>query len=442
MKMNKYNLLAMAVSTALLSGAALAENGVADNWTLNGYGHLMYNVGESQSLSSTYEHRRDYRAAGPAFSGNPNQVEFTATKADKYDGGIWANYVLKTEYGNNEGGNGEVYYYSSGGNEGYDQTGALEFKEAYIELGNFAFLPSEFSMWTGRRYVNRAAGIITKEYWKQSSGIGAGVAYKNMGFNLVSADAGDGREGKINNDHTDGHSTMTSAEAYIYGVEFLGGRFDFDVKAMFRTNMDDDGASKAADQGLGLAITYNRDFYGFDGWSTTAMTYGQGIAGTKGVNFGNWSGGWNEDDQSIFATTYGVLNLTENIQIGHEFVYWNLENTDGDQVWGQDDVTRIFYGITPSFKVNQNFRLETTLTYAIESLADGSAWGRVEDKATFFTATIAPVFTVNSDYWGRPQIKPYVTYMTSNEDTYAWSEGTDSAGSAETRIGVEGEIWF
>jgi len=440
MKMNKYNLLAVAVSTALFSGGALAENSVTDNWTLNGYGHLMYNVGESQNKASNYEHRRDYRAAGPAFSANPNQVEFTATKADKFDGGMWANYVIKTEYGNNEGGDGEVFYYSSGGNEGHNQTGELEFKEAYIELGNLSFLPSQFSMWTGRRYVNRALGIITIEYWKQSSGVGGGVKYKNMGFNVVSADPGDGIDGKTSEVVGKDHTTMTSVEAYLYSVKFLGGSFDFDAKYLLRANMDD--AGKAADKGLGLGITYKRDFYGFDGWSTTAVTYGKGIAATKGLNFGNWNGDWNEEDQSIFATTYGVLNLTDNIQVGHELVYWNLENQDNDKIWGQDEVTRIFYGIRPSFKVNENFRLETTLTYAIEDLASGAGWGRVEDKATFFTATIAPVFTVNSDYWGRPQIKPYVTYMTSNEDTYTWNSTDDAKGDDEVRFGVEGEIWF
>ena len=432
----KLKMLTAAVATALLSSAATA--GVADNWTVNGYGHMMYNVGESMDNEATYEHRRDYRAAGPAFSGNPNQVEFTVTKADKYDSGIWANYVLKTEYGNNEGGDGKVFYYSSGGNEGHGQTGALEFKEAYIELGNLSFLPSQLSMWTGRRFVNRAAGIITKEYWKQSSGVGAGVQYKNMGFNVVSADPGSNDKA----DHSEGawkseHTTMTSVEAYLYGVQFLDGKFDFDAKFFTRANMPTDGT----DDGFGLGITYNRDFYGFDGWSTTAVTYGEGIGAMKGLNFGNWSKEFSEEVESLFITSYGVLNLTDNIQIGHEFVYWDL---NGDSVFGAgEDVTRIFYGITPSFKINENFRLETILTYAVEDLGEaGYFGGRVEDAATFFTATIAPVFTVNSDYWGRPQIKPYVTYMTSNEDTYSWNHTPESKGDDETRFGVEGEIWF
>ncbi|WP_277873466.1 carbohydrate porin [Vibrio furnissii] len=206
---------------------------------------------------------------------------------------------------------------------------------------------------------------------------------------------------------------------------------------MSRKNVDEDNTAK---DGYGLAVTYSRDYYGLDGWTTTALTYGSGIASTKGVNFGQWNGGWDKDDESIFLTSYGVLNVTDNLQIGTELVYWKLYNDTKDQVWvSEDGVDRFFFGATPSYKFNENFRLETTLTYAVESLGNGSDWGREKADTSFYTATIAPVFTVNADYFGRPQIKPYVTYMKSSEDNYGWSN--DAKGD-ETRFGVEAEIWF
>jgi len=276
--MKNLNRVAIAVSAALLSSAAFANPSVTDNWTVNGYGHFKYDVGESLDLQSTYEHRRDYRAAGAAFSGNPNQVEFTLKKADTYENGAYANYVIKTEYGNNEGSNGTVFYGSSGGNEGHLETGQLEFKEAYVELGNLSFFPEDMSIWTGRRFLNRQAGIITKEFWKQSSGVGGGVQYKSAGLAVVSADTGDGsangtnnRNGNVNADGT--HTTLTSVDAYYYGVEALGGKFDFDAKFMTRANTDELSADAATD-GLGLAITYSLAFYGFDCWTTTGVSCG------------------------------------------------------------------------------------------------------------------------------------------------------------------------
>ncbi|MBE4618135.1 carbohydrate porin [Vibrio navarrensis] len=435
--MRKVSVIAAAVVASLAAGSSFAEDKVNQGWQINGYGHLLYNAGQSLALNESYEHRRDYRAAGASFSGNPNQVEFTVTRGDNYDNGAWSKYVLKTEYGNNEG-SGRGFYTSSSGSEGFGESGQLEFKEAYVELGDLSYFPEGLSIWAGKRFLNRQAGIITKEFWKQSSGVGGGIQYKDMGIAVVSADAGDSYNSKLGNVDANGSSTtLTSVDLYYYGVEALSGRFDFDAKIMSRKNVDEDNTAK---DGYGLAVTYSRDYYGLDGWTTTALTYGSGIASTKGVNFGQWNGGWDKDDESIFLTSYGVLNVTDNLQIGTELVYWKLYNDTKDQVWGSEDgVDRFFFGATPSYKFNENFRLETTLTYALESLGNDGTWGRDKADTSFYSATLAPVFTVNADYWGRPQIKPYVTYMKSSDDNYGWSN--DAKGD-ETRFGVEAEIWF
>ncbi len=84
--------------------------------------------------------------------------------------------------------------------------------------------------------------------------------------------------------------------------------------------------------------------------------------------------------------------------------------------------------------------MEATLTYANEDIDSGANWGRSYDDVSYYTATLAPVLTVNADYWGRPQIKPYVSYMTSSEDDFRWSNGASS--DSEARFGIEAEIWF
>lgn len=440
--MKKVSVIAAAVAATLVAGSALAEDKVNQGWQVNGYGHLLYNAGESLSLSDTWAHRDAYRAAGAAFSGNPNQVEFTVTRGDNYESGAWSKYVLKTEYGNNEDhpsfGNGRGFYGSSSGSEGWKETGQLEFKEAYVELGDLSMFKEGTSIWAGKRYLNRQAGIITKEFWKQSSGVGAGLQYNNMGLAVVSADPGVSYDGKSGNLTAQNESTtMTSVDAYIYGIEALGGRFDFDVKVMTRAHQED--SSTNADDGVGAGITYSRDYYGFDGWSLTAITFGKGLGAIKGLNFGQWSN-MTAGDESLFFTSYGVANISENFQVGSEIVYWDISNDSQGSVWGsKDGLSRMFIGVTPSYKVNENMRIETVLTYGRESLGEDGTWDRENADANFYSATLAPVFTVNADYFGRPQIKPYVTYMTSSESTYTWSNG---GSDSETRFGVEAEIWF
>lgn len=450
--MKKVSVIAIAVAGALLSGTALAEDKVQQGWQVNGYGKLLYNFGESLAREYTWEHRRDYRAAGAAFSANPNQVEFSLTRGDNYENGSWAKYVLQAEYGNHEDGNGRGFYPSSSGNEGHYQSGQLEFKQAYIELGDLSFFKEGLSIWAGQRKLNRQAGIITKEFWKQSSGVGGGFEINNVGVAIVSADPGAGScnvSGDNKNDKqckltSDGESTtLNSLNMWLYSVEGLSGRFDFDFKLANRANAKTyrntsaDNANAAKD-GFGGSITYSRDFYGFDGWSTSAIAYGEGLLANRGVNFGQFSA-YNQSDRGVFVTSYGVANVSENLQLGTEFAMWELDNKDGDNVWGTKKVNRTFFGVTPSYKMNDNLRLEAVVSYAIETLGKKGDWGR-EDKATsFYTATLAPVFTVNADYWGRPQIKPYVTYMASSDANYEWNKNTKGN---ETRIGIEAEIWF
>lgn len=447
---NITNILLVILVVSLTPKFVLAD--ISKNWTLNGYGHLKQDLFESLSQASTYQHRRDYRAAGPAFSANPNQIEMTLTKMDKYENGAWAKYVLKTEYGNNEGGNGTPFYGSSSGNEGHLESGQLEFKEGYIELGNLSYFKKGTSIWAGRRYLNRQIGIITKEFWRQSAGVGAGIQYNNMGFAIVSVDQGMGYTLNSSNETVSGkfsyvingkHTTITSFDSYLYGVEALGGKLDFDIKYMRRANITEVRTtnSDAAAEGLAAGISYSTNYYGLDGWSLTAVTYGQGIASTKGLNFGSWNDAWNRKDTSLFVTSYGVLNITSNLQLGSEFVYWGLKNRDDKTVWGTMSVDRYFIGFTPSYKIDDNFRMELVLTYALEKLADGADWGREHANANFITATLSPVFTVNADYWGRPQIKPFLSFLTSNESTYVWSSEKNS-GNEEIRAGIEAEISF
>ncbi len=452
--MKKVSVIAAAVVAALSVGSAFADDKVEQGWQVNGYGHLLYNAGESLRLSDTWKHRDAYRAAGAAFSGNPTQVEFSVARGDNYDNGSWSKYVLKAEYGNHEDhpefGNGRGWYNSSSGNEEFDQSGAFAIKEAYVQLGDLSFFAEGTNIWAGQRYLNRQAGIISKEFWKQSSGVGAGIEYNNKGIAIISADANigyDGKAGETTNGERWGQSTtMTTVDLYWNGFEALGGRFDFDIKFMDRVNLEDrvDGGGNPvvddkADSGVGAAITFHSSYYGFDGWSTTGLTYGKDLAAIKGVNFGKWSD-MNEGDTSLFFTSYGVANITDQLQFGSELVYWNIDNDDLGQVWGADGgVTRIMAAVTPSYKVNDNFRMEAVLTYSYEDHGQPGTWGRTEGDTTFYTATLAPVFTVNADYWGRPQIKPYVTYMSSSDDSYEWSG--DAKGN-ETRVGVEAEIWF
>ncbi|WP_193332960.1 carbohydrate porin [Aliivibrio fischeri] len=444
--MNKYTLLAAAVSTALFSGATLAETDVAldvitgdeaapkvekvngtdvisDGWEVHGYASMNFRMVDGETVDTEFG-KPDYKTAG-THGKSTNQVEFVIKKHTEHANGVWSDFVVRSEYGN-----GNSYAYSSPGSQKANTTAQFEIKETYVEIGGLSYLGEDTSIWGGQRYLNRSASVLSGEFWKQSSGVGAGIQTKlggnTAGFAIVAADT----DSDINSGASD-RQTLTSHDLYYYGVDVGFGSLDFDFKYITQANVQDD-------DGFGASITLNSSYYGLDGWSQTAIAYGKGAAQNRGVNFGSWSGG-DDNAESIFFTSGGVVNISENWQMGSEVTYF----AGLDELFSAKDLKRYIVAARPSYKVNDNLRLEATGSYAHEEVEVGGVWGKSADAAEsdIVNLELAAAFTVNADYFGRPQIKPYVSYILADDEASAKDIGIKD-GKSETIIGVHTEIWF
>ena len=287
MKMNKYTLLAAAVSTALFSGAAFAETDVAldvitgdeaapqvekvngtdvisDGWEVHGYASMNFRMVDGETVDTEFG-KPDYKTAG-THGKSTNQVEFVIKKHTEHANGVWSDFVVRTEYGN-----GNSYAYSSPGSQKDNTTAQFEVKETFVEIGGLSYLGEDTSIWGGQRYLNRSASALSGEFWKQSSGVGAGIQTKiagnTAGFAIVAADT----DSDVNSDPavTD-RKTLTSHDLYYYGIDVGFGSLDFDFKYITQANVQDD-------DGIGASITLNSSYYGLDGWSQTAIAYGKGV---------------------------------------------------------------------------------------------------------------------------------------------------------------------
>ena len=416
---------------------------LTDGWQVNGYIRAGWRVNENGVSTSNEYGKPDYRLAGTTGK-NANQVEFNISKNTAFQNGVWSQLGVRAEFGN-----GDSSFYSSSGSEDKSGDGDFEVKEAFIRLGGFSFLPENAEIWAGRRYLNREQGLLSGEFWKQSSGVGFGYEQSGNGIAVVSVDVDRDGNGVEDGLKTSG-KTIHSLDFYSYNHNMLGGSINLDLKLMMAGDKDNTGWNdKEATDGVGAAITYKRDYYGLDGWSATALAYGQGLAANRGVNFGHWSGGTDSQDvdskdgSSIFFTSYGVMNINERWQMASEVTY-----VHGDKIWGLgtnanaegDTVDRLLVAVRPTYKVNDNFRWEFTGSYGMEQ----SNWGLTENDIDVYAAEVAAVFTVNSDYFGRPQIKPFVTFISKDETNPDADWGTDgSPKDGNTyQFGVEAEIWF
>ncbi|MEL7592562.1 carbohydrate porin [Aeromonas veronii] len=448
--------IAAAVSMALSSGVVVAAD--ADNgWEVHGYGRLggQWN-GDGASKMNTLG-KQDYRTV-TSMDENANQVELSVKKKFEGKNGVKGEFVTRAEYGNQNAGDTGYFVSSEGSLQTKRDDAQFEMKEAYVELAGFDFLDKDTKIWAGQRYLNREQGILTKEFWKQSSGVGAGFQNGGFGMAVVSADDA----GQVRNSHDFGKTgenrTATSLNIYYYGLQALGGTFDFDLKGMKQSNTDADAVSNRdpvtgkytinADTGVGASIAYNRDYYGFKGWSKTAIAYGEGMASNRGVNFGSWNGGFGKDSKALFLTSYGVADVTPRLQIGTEVTYWAPQHVGWD---GDLDVSRFVAAVQPSYKINDNLRAIFTGSYSVEKneKATGGAanwFGSDADNsdttAKYYALEAAVAFTVDADYWGRPQIKPFVSWVSADDEQFAGNIGIDNNKKSQVFYGVEAEVWF
>ena len=452
---------------------------LTDGWQVNGYIRAAWRLNENGVSTGNQYGQRDYHLAATTGK-NPNQVEFNVSKNTTFQNGVWSQLGIRAEYGN-----GDYNFYSSSGSEDSNNPkagGDFEIKEAFVRLGGFSYLPEKGEVWAGRRFLNRESGILSREFWKQSSGVGFGYEQNDNGIAVVSVDLGErGPKAK--------DKTIHSLDLYSYNHKALGGSFNLDLKLMRAGDKSKFSPTESTD-GVGMAITHKRNYYGFDGWTTSALAYGKGLAANRGVNFGQWSGATatvdSDKGNSIFFTSYGVLNINNSWQMGSEITYlrgkkiWGLGNEvtkgavagketcnkDKEQETNLPDkktykaegdtVDRLLIAFRPTYKVNDNFRWEFTGSFGYEKSfwakrkvdLNGTRYkiGGAESNTKYYAAEVAGVFTVNSDFFGRPQIKPFFTYMTANSDNpIKDKEGWGTEFNCKKRTyqyGVEAEIWF
>ena len=414
------------------------------DWEFHGYGNVGLRYNDDLSSTSTTFGKGDYFLGITGTSENANQVEWITKKKFATEGGAWGNFIIRSEYGN-----GDSYLYSSSGSEHDNGKANYEVKEAYVELGGLSILPENASLWAGRKFHNRNATALSGEFYKQSSGVGFGYSQDKLALAVVATDPGaeNGKDSANLLPIGKSNKTITSVEGeYGFNVPggslTLAGKFYTQANADITKTKDEEGNwvesknSNAAETGFGVGVIYNTKFYGMNGWAQHAVTYGTGIgANAKGLNFGQWVDGADEDAKTFFFSSYGMGNLTDKIQLGTEVTFMS-----GDTLYGQESLQRGGISLRPSFKVNDNFRFELGATVGMQTLDNPGAWGKSEDTEIRIGVSAAPTFTINSDYYGRPQIQPFVTYFTTNDKSGFGGEYGDDDSAVV--FGVKGEVWF
>lgn len=410
-----------------------------EKWEVHGYASLQYRSTDDFNSSATTFGKGDFFLGIPGTGESANQVELVTKRKFQGKNGVFGDLNLRVEYGN-----GDSYYYSSSGSEHDYGKGHFEVKEAFINMGGFDYLPENSTIWAGRRFLNRNSTAVSGEFYKQSSGVGFGYERNGLSLSVMAADPQDGSNRKV--ELADGkRKTVTAFDINYSGVKVPGGSLDLGAKYYIQPNARKEvkGGSanpNAGEEGFGLGVVYNTNYYGMDGFASHAINYGYGVGAhaTGGMNFGSWTDGALKDAWVTLATTGGMFNINEKWQMATE-----ASVLHGNKLYGLNgDLTRAGISLQPSYKVNDNFRIVFGATAGLQKIEDHkNNWGGQEKETQYrYGLSIAPTFTADSDFFGRPQIQPFVTWMHTNFST--GFGGDLEKEKTQVIFGVKSEVWF
>ena len=426
--------------------------------------------------------RRGYRMGLRANSegyfrlGNEEDTKLELLPTIKWtaDDGVWAKMRANLTH--------QTSHTSDWNNSAYDAHD-IQVRETFIEMGGFEFNPSTV-FWAGKRYSQMEISSHQYSYdYLQNNGTGGG--FENMDLGIFKWDLGfysyaTGDQDPNNETNKQGFGDEFSINTWAHAIGGTG--LDIQLKYVnltgtVKADKDHKYVTEPAQEGKLISVLYNTPgFFWFgNGYGKICFQYAKGAdAGTRvGQNgYGFLSA---RDQETTRLIVEGLWDITKNFSTSVFAMYqYDTHFYAGQQTgyagenkwdfpWGQrksvdKKAEFVAIGIRPYHQITNHFAMQYELGY--EHISNhGSDWTDEQKGAKdLFKATIAPTLTLDMGYWGRPQIRAFVTYGKWNKGAYYGTEfgnakyinnGIDTANFGEAAnkteawmVGFQGEAWF
>jgi maltoporin len=309
-------------------------------------------------------------------------------------------------------------------------------RESFVQAGNFSWAPSA-RFWAGQRFYQRHDIHINDFYIFDMSGYGGGVESIALPFDETKLsiayfggsndDYEFGNIGRINKNTLDirisdisvpfGIGTLWVAPSYV-----KGGDYKDENDVMQEYNSTGGGA---------VGFIHNHEL-AEDGYNQVTLQYGKGT----GSNFSPVVQSPTEklgDSWRFRATESAVLQFSKKFSMMGDIVYQLTDNGFGSD----SELTWTSAGVRPIYQFTENVAL------AFEAGADYVDSQPDDYSGVLYKFTIAPELRFNFLFFGRPEIRAYLTYAT-------WGDGfkgrvggdvyeNDNAGLS---AGLQAEAWW
>ncbi|EGR0213790.1 maltoporin LamB [Vibrio parahaemolyticus] len=286
------------------------------------------------------------------------------------------------------------------------------------------------TLWAGKTYYQRKDIHITDFYFLNTSGTGGGIENLSVGnqkLSLAIIQDGEDENGagyiadaRLANIGLWEDASLEVALAYNFSTESKNGKYD-----------GDDGL-------LASGIIHQNMSNGFNQTVVQVGTAGYGIQMANFWGAGTYydRSGDQNDGFGYRVINWGVMNLGENWEMGHQLAY--LAGSD----LGTTKYDSSQYSIVarPMYKWNDTMRTIFEAGYNAGEVDDVDFGG-----AKF---TVAQAWAMGDSFWARPEIRVYGSYLMDLEND-SFGEVKNDAGVVTAAgtdndfvVGIQVEAWW
>lgn len=407
--MKKVSVIAAAVAATLAAGSAFAVD-------FNGY------MRAGTGISGNGEADLSVMKNGLGRLGNENDNYYEFGFAEELKTGEQTWRVESMIAQGNDGANG------------WEEKGVNVAQFAVKAKGLFAS-DKDATLWAGKTYYQRKDIHISDFYFLDTSGTGGGVENISIGDQKLSV--------ALIQDGEDDNGSGYKFDARLANIG-LWDQATLELAALYNFSTEKDDKTIDGDNGvLATAIIHQGMSNGFN---QTVLQYGTAGYGVQAANF--WGAGsyynrsGSQNDGSGFRIlNWGVMNLADNIEMGHQLAYLSGSDiggeTDTGAYTGQNfDINQYSVVVRPMYKWNDTMRTVFEGGYnAGERIAKG---GLVKEDFGAAKLTLAQAWAMGDSWWARPEIRVYGSYFMDLENDDAFGKGEDS----EYVVGIQAEAWW
>uniref|UniRef100_UPI000368580D maltoporin LamB n=1 Tax=Hahella ganghwensis TaxID=286420 RepID=UPI000368580D len=318
-----------------------------------------------------------------------------------------------------------------GGGEGNNKAteGQIALRQMNIQATGFLGFAPEANLWAGKRFYQRHDIHHLDLYYWDISGPGAGIEGIDAGAGKLSLAVT--RQDGDDFDPSDDINTNVFDIRYS-GIQLGDSTLEVGLDYNWRNLTDSQDDADIADDGS-IMVTGELTTPLMGGFNKFVLQYGdEGYAwAMRFGGGGQWVGELGEGNSGYRIIDHGVINLSDNIEMGYAAYYGTTEDNRHDQdssIWS--------ISARPAYKWTDYTRTYLEVGYFEGNAYDDDAAADVDSSQA--KLTLSQAWSAGSSYWARPEIRVFATYIVDNENDDAFGDGEDST----LNFGVQAEAWW